>query len=332
MTAAPATESALPRPRRWRRRLLRWGVAIFLVVNGASFVAAWTMTHYEAPGTAEAAPRSAWQKASLVATHLAMSRAHNSHTPEQWHLPYTTLHYPGAHKLDLETWRIPGEAGRPTVLMFHGYGGCKSNLLSKAQEFHAMGCETWMVDFHGNGGSAGTSTTIGYAEADDVLATIQQAATMRGTKQPLILSGTSMGAAAILCAIHRYHVQADALILECPYDRLVTTVGNRCRLLGLPTFPSADLVVFWGGLQQSFNGFELNPVDYAREVQCPALLLQGECDERVGLDHARKIATALGAHGTFDIFAGVGHGIPLGSRWRKDVTEFFAANRLSPGS
>ena len=326
-------EAAHPiKPRRWRRLALRLTAIVFVISNVAAFLIAWAATHYEAPGETHnrARPGSPWQKFESYATHLAMPRPQGATNPSRWNLPYTTVHYPGAEHLNLEAWRIAGKEGSPTVLLFHGHGAGKTSTLGAAKEFHEVGCETWMVDFHGSGGSAGSTTTIGYSEADDVLATVREALAAHPQKQPMILYGTSMGAAAILCAIHRYHLQPDALILECPYDRLVTTIGNRCRPLGLPAFPSAELVVFWGGVQRGFNGFSLNPVDYARDVHCPTLLLQGDCDRCVGLDHAREIANALGKQCTFDIFPGIGHTIPVREQWHRDVTAFLETNGLIP--
>ena len=56
--------------------------------------------------------------------------------------------------------------------------------------------------------------------------------------------------------------------------------------MGLPAFPCAQLLVFWGGMQCGFDGFAHNPVEYARHVACPTLLLQGEQDTRARLQDA----------------------------------------------
>ena len=218
------------------------------------------------------------------------------------------------------------------VLLFHGYAASKACLDLPAEEFHALGCETWMVDFHGSGGSTGCTTTAGYDEAEDVAAAVRQALAKRPAPAPMILYGTSMGAAAILCAVHRFQVQPDALILECPFDRLLSTVGNRCHELCLPAFPAANLMVFWGGVQSDFNGFAFNPVEYAREVRCPTLLMQGDLDTHVGLANSREIAAALGEHGTFQLFPGAGHemlswkSMPA---WRNGVRAFLATHGLA---
>jgi dipeptidyl aminopeptidase/acylaminoacyl peptidase len=38
---------------------------------------------------------------------------------------------------------------------------------------------------------------------------------------------------------------------------------------------------FWGGFQHGFSGVQHNPVDYAREVDCPVLLMNGALNDRV---------------------------------------------------
>jgi hypothetical protein len=335
MPATPATTRPL---RRTIRRLWTFCLVLFFlglfVVNGAAYLAARSMTHYvpKADRPHFHVPMTAWDKTRFFAGALALPRPVNHLTPGDRRLDYETLHFRGAHGLQLEVWRIPGEEGQPVVLLFPGYCGSKDFLLPNAQDFHNLGFETWLVDFHGAGGSQGRTTTIGWDEADDVAAAGREAARLR-PGAPQIFFGTSLGAAAILRAEHLHTIQPAALILECPYDRLVTTVGHRFSALGLPAFPLADLLAFWGGEQMGFNAFAMNPVDYARDVRCPALLIEGDRDFRVGLPNARAIARALGEYGTFELFVGQGHASYLQhapDQWRKSVQGFLTANISAP--
>ena len=116
-----------------------------------------------------------------------------------------------------------------------------------------------------------------------------------------------MGGAAVLRAVAKKGVTPNALILESPFDSLLTTVSNRFHALGLPAFPSAGLLVFWGSVQHGFNGFEHNPADYAQAVRCPVLLLHGESDPRVTTKQARDIYTRLGVYKEFVEFPAAGH-------------------------
>ena len=302
----------------------------FIAVNGAAYLAARSMTHYvENAGRPHFhVPMTSWDKTRLFLGTLSLPRPVNHLTPADRRLDYDTLHFPGAHGLQLEVWRIPGQEGQPIVLLFPGYCGSKDSLLSYAREFHGLGYETWLVDFHGVGGSQGRTTTIGWDEADDVAAAGREAARLR-PGAPQLFFGTSLGAAAILRAEHLHTIEPAALILESPYDRLVTTVGHRFTALGLPAFPLADLLTFWGGEQMGFNAFSMNPVVYARNVDCPTLLLEGDRDSRVGVPNSRAIAQALGSHGTFELLAGLGHASYLQhapDQWRRSVQGFLTAN------
>jgi pimeloyl-ACP methyl ester carboxylesterase len=142
-----------------------------------------------------------------------------------------------------------------------------------------MGYNTLLVDFIGSGGSEGNQTTIGSKEAGNVK-TCYDYLRSKGEKN-ICLFGTSMGAAAILKSIHDYHILPEGIVIECPYGTMYQTVCARFHTMRVPVFPMAGLLVFWGGLENGFNAFALNPADYARDVRCPALLLYGEQDEKV---------------------------------------------------
>ena len=98
-----------------------------------------------------------------------------------------------------------------------------------------------------------------------------------------------------------------ALLLEAPFDRLLATTRNRCRTAGLPAFPLAELLVFWGGVQHGYSGFTHNPVAYAESVECPTLFLHGDSDIRVAPAEAREVFDRLPGKKTWALLAGAGH-------------------------
>jgi pimeloyl-ACP methyl ester carboxylesterase len=125
--------------------------------------------------------------------------------------------------------------------------------------------------------------------------------------QPGVLFGYSMGSAAILRAVAVHWIEPRGLILECPFDSLLHTVGHRCTAMHLPSFPLAHLLVLWGGVQHGFNGFSHNPANYARRVSCPVLLLHGDNDQRVNRSEAESIFANLQGEKQLIELAGVGH-------------------------
>ncbi len=326
--AVPTTPA---RPRRSLVRRMAWlaflpGGLVALVFGTMTWMQAWGMTHYQPAETRSTRLRELTSagKARFLFTGPTVRRMGNVSAPDQRGLPFTTRFFRNAAGQKLEAWEILAGGGGPLVLMFPGYGGSKDTLLAAAVEFHRLGCSAWLVDFAGIGGSEGNITTIGWREAGDVTAAVRAAQAAQPGRR-LVLYGTSMGAAAILRAVHLGEVQPAALVLECPFDRLVSTIGNRCSLIGLPRQPFSTGVVFWAGLQQGYNGFDHNPVDYARSVRCPTLLMQGGRDQLVGLDRARRIATALGKNGTFQVFPEAGHAflvVNAAEPWRANVRRF----------
>jgi uncharacterized protein len=192
--------------------------------------------------------------------------------------------------------------------------------------FHELGYGAVLVDFYGSGGSSGSGTTIGVKEAQDVAATVDYARrTWKDRK--IVLYGISMGGAALLRAVAVNGVKPDAVIIEATFDTLLNTGKNRFRSMRLSGWPFAELLLFWGSVQSGFNFFSHNPVDYARSVNWPALILHGEKDERVTLDEARTIASAMGTNSRFVAFSGVPHMPIVDARpeqWRWEVEKFLA--------
>jgi alpha-beta hydrolase superfamily lysophospholipase len=161
-------------------------------------------------------------------------------------------------------------------------------------------------------------------EADDVAAASEYIS-RRWPERKIVLYGISMGGAAVLRAIAEEGVEPDAVIVEAAFDSLLNTARNRCRAMGLPGSPLAELLLFWGSVQNRFNFFSHNPADYARTVNQPALILHGEQDDRAPVDQGRRIARAIGANARFVSYAGVSHMPIVEARpeeWTRDLAAF----------
>jgi hypothetical protein len=290
--------------KRWVRMCLAVIMA-FVALNVVAYRHAWRMTHFSNAATRTSSPEklSAFGKLSVLVTGVTLPRPELSAISVEHRV--VTFHT--ADGIQLEAWDIPVAEPRGVALMFHGYAVSKSAMLGEAEVFRGLGLRTVLVDLRGSGGSDGDVTTLGWCESADVAAAVSWA---RGEwpEQPLILYGQSLGAAAILRAMAVDGMRADGIILECPYDRLLTTVGNRYHAMHLPAFPFAQLLVFWGGVQHGFNAFRLNPVDYAASVTCPALVIGGERDLWALPDEVRRVADALGGTTQCHIFEHTGHG------------------------
>ena len=255
---------------------------------------------------------------------VSLPRPENNRTPKDIELPFETRSFSGAFGLTIEGWLIPSSASKGLVILFHGNGTSKSSLLPAAKVIHQDGWDCFLLDFHGSGGSAGTTTSIGWFEATDVAEAYNRVRVAYRNK-PVVLYGASMGSAAILRAIAENGIQPDGIILEQPFDTLLNTVRQRYKAMGLPATPFAELLVLYGGLNRGFNGFDHNPATYAREVTCRALVLNGELDDRATPVQAENVFRNLGGKKTKKQFARLGHVSFAEARpgvWRAVVNDF----------
>jgi uncharacterized protein len=312
--------------------------AAFVLLNFLAYRHARSMTHFAPSGRgigkadswrARTEPHSLFERVRLALNGLVIERPREDLRSHGFDLPYEVHDYPGGAGR-LAAWFIPHAEAAGLVVLFHGYATCKARLLPEVRAFHDLGYACFLVDFRGSGDSEGDRTSIGYYEADDVERTV---AYVRGRwpDEPLILFGQSMGAAAILRAGARHAIAPDAVVLECPFDRLLSTVEARFAVAGLPVFPAAQLLVFWGGVQQGFNGFAHNPAEYARRTTCPALLLHGTDDARVSCRQIRTIYQNLGGEKHLYFFEGIGHESYAALRpeqWKECVARFLHSRVL----
>ena len=210
------------------------------------------------------------------------------------------------------------------VILFHGYFASKSENLGYAREFHKLGYSTFLVDFMGSGGSTGNQTTVGFKESRDVKEAYHYIR-QQFPEQDVILFGSSMGAVSILKAIHDYQLGPDKIIIECPFGKMKTTVEKRFETMGVPSFLLADLLMFYGGVQNDFNTFGHNPTKYAKAVDMPCLLLYGEQDTKVTRSETDAIFKNLKGVKKLQTFPKSGHqNYLINSRkpWIKAVSAF----------
>jgi hypothetical protein len=244
--------------------------------------------------------------------------------PAELALDCRVLSVPGPPGITLASWYCNRGRGTPLIILFHGYAAEKTSLVSEARAFLDLGASVLLVDFRGSGGSSESYTTVGVHEAEDVAAGVRYARA-KLSHDNVFLFGRSMGAAAILRAVHVHGIHPDGVMLEAVFDTLLNAVRHRFRAMKVPAFPSAELLVFWGGRQWGFDGFRHNPVEYAVSVRCPVLLMHGARDPRVSLTEARRVYEAIPGNKTFVTFAQTGHESYLSknaSQWRTAVERF----------
>lgn len=325
-TSAPSTRLKLWLQSPWCKAALLTLLLSGAALNAIAYMQARSMTHYVEAGKRTARPEtlSLSQKAWIVLTGVELPRPVNYQTPEAVGLPYQTDQIALPNQETLEAWFVPSEPSRGVVLLFPPYGASKQALLAPSKIFHQLGYDTLLVDFRGAGGSSGSETTLGIREAEDVAQAVSYVQ-QKWAGRPIFLYGASMGSVAVMRAVAHKGVTPSAVILESPFDRLLHTVRHRFEAMGMPSFPGAELIVWWGGWQQQIDGFAHNPIEYAKAIKCPVLLMYGEYDKRVTLQEVKSILDTLPGQKQLIVFSAVGHGSLASEdpqKWQQQVQQF----------
>ena len=308
-------------------------LAGFAALNVLAYRHARAMMHY-APGGArtekpEALAPFAKLRVLFVGVHLPRPADERPPTALAPDAQVLTIPVPG--DVTLSAWYAGQGPDVPLAIFFHGYSTEKTRLLLEAHNVRAMGASVLLVDFRGSGGSSEDYTTLGWLEAEDVAAAVRFAQNHL-PHSALVLYGQSMGSAAILRAVHAHGVAPDAVILESVFDSMLGTIRNRFDAMGVPSFPNAELLTFWGGRPFGFDGFAHNPVDYAASLHCPVLFLHGADDPRATLAEGRRVFDAVPGPKRFVAFDAVGHDSYAARHpeaWRAAVRDFLA-HHLAP--
>jgi pimeloyl-ACP methyl ester carboxylesterase len=298
----------------------------FVFLNVLAYIHVHSMMEFTNSGEPTAKPESLsfFDKMKALLTGINIPRPYGNRCPSDVGMEYRSVNIPVEQNILLGAWYIGDDISKPLIILFHGYADDKSSLLREAAAFRDMGLSVLLVDFRGSGESSESYSTIGYHEAEDVAATVRYAQN-NFQYSSLVLFGRSMGAAAVLRAVDKFGTIPDAIIAESVFDRMVSAVRNRFRVMGVPSFPNTELLMFWGGIRKRFDGFDHNPVEYARNVTCPILFLHGTDDQRTLLREARHVYNSVHGQKFFGEFQGAGHEAFLKSfpvEWKGIVSEF----------
>ncbi len=176
-----------------------------------------------------------------------------------------------------------------TIVLCHGYRGSKESLYRFADMFPSY--NLLYFDFRGHGESEGDYVTIGDLESYDVEAAVAFAK-KRYPGKPLVILGVSMGASAALKALDRNPHLADAIVLDSPYAVLLEIMQSAYDAEApMPRFPFFNLT-YYGGRYLAGCDFAVNPQEYMKNLQIPAILIHSCTDDFINPDHAMRLFAA----------------------------------------
>ncbi len=211
--------------------------------------------------------------------------------------------------LALGGWWIPTETqSRGAVIVCSGQNGSLDKDVRQAVPLHRAGFDVLLFDWRAHGRSEGNTVTLGALEQADLFGALDFLEAERGIESVGVF-GLSMGAGvALLVAAQDSRIRA--LALDGAWPRLDELLTGYMRRRGFPA-PLARAVAWLtllaASLRTQYQLYRANPVDLAKRVRAPALLIHGEADPFVSSAEVEALAARL--RGEVEVWrvAGAGH-------------------------
>ena len=259
--------------------------------------------------------------------------------PKRYGLEYERVSFSTDDGLTLRGWFIPATSETPnltaheertgnacaTILVGHGYPFDKANILRHALFLHSR-FNLLFFDFRYFGESDGAFTTAGLLETQDVHAAVKYA------KERADVDPTRIGAFGFSLSASAFIMAQDpalkAIVADSPYASLEQVVERQFFFLPGPTkWPLVALTKVYAWLLFGLRITDAVPAEAATELRNPLLLIHGDADSQIPVEHSREIyASANPATTQIWIVPGADHGFAhaLASyQYEIRVREFF---------
>lgn len=289
-----------------KHRIRRWVVSLIVLVTlwlGASAAVVVKLTRRPRARFAEPAPTVTW--GTLEALRLKTR-----------------------DNQDVGAWYVAGRDDAASFLILHGNKGSRRNSLKYAEVLAAEGCAVLMPSLRCHGDSSGEVHDVGLSARLDVVAAVEFLERRRPGR-PVLVLGTSMGAAAAIFASGELGGRVRRYILESPYQDLKTAVWNRTdAYLPSPLHQIAYAGLRLAGLALLPQLDDISPLKAIDGVppDVPVLILAGDADPFARPEEARALFDRVKTHGRLVMLPASTHDVSLFAlnrdRYVQEVRDF----------
>ena len=233
----------------------------------------------------------------------------------------------------LDGWYLAGQDGAPVVVFVHGVGVTRTacGMTRIAADLNSRGFGALMFDLRGHGLSGGKRLSGGWHERLDVLGAYDYLCGRGFAPEKIGMLGLSMGSGAVaLAAAEEPGIRA--VVLDSPYARASEMVVQETSIkMHIPKWLAA---VFRPCAEYlASRVFEIDipamaPVESVRDLGYPVLIIHSTDDDRIPLEHGRRVHRAAPEGSVLWEVADSGHNeasTDHPSEYAGRVAEYFAS-------
>jgi pimeloyl-ACP methyl ester carboxylesterase len=225
---------------------------------------------------------------------------------------WSDVSFLSSDNLQLSAWFIPveGEESSPTLIFVHGLGSNREELLDQAKLLYDYGYSALLLDLRNHGQSQGEITSLGYQEVLDIEGAVDYLMNRPEVDRDRIgLVGHSMGGAVVIRAAARIS-QVKATIAESAFTSIEDNISQGVRqLTGLPPFPFAPMVIWFGEREAGAKIQLVRPIDDLSQISPRAIMfIHGELDPLVDMSNSQRLYEAAKEPKALYLIPDAGHG------------------------
>ncbi len=217
--------------------------------------------------------------------------------PCDFRLAYKDVTFATADHILLKAWWVPtGEFSEKTIILMHGWGMNRSDILKHTYFLRDLGYNLFYFDFRALGESGGEMSSVGYLERKDVRGAIAYLKQHYGAHCKKIgLYGISMGGMVAL-AEAASNPEIACVAAEAPYFSYRRVVARWAWVhYRIPYFPLIPIMLHYVRRTLQANPERYSPqYTISKIAPRPVLIIHGRQDNLVPVAHARRLYRQAG--------------------------------------
>jgi pimeloyl-ACP methyl ester carboxylesterase len=204
--------------------------------------------------------------------------------PDLYKLVYEPINFKTKDDVTLKGWFIASKNKTDkTIILLHGWGSNKSNVLSNVHFLNEAGYNLFCFDFRCCGESGGKISSIGYLETKDFDAAMDFLRTYKAESSKKIgIYSISMGASVAIYQAPRYP-QIKCLVAEAAFGSYGKAVARWAWVKRkIPYYPCIPLTLLFVRMKLKSDPEKFSPIYHIDKVSPkPIFFIHGSCDNLV---------------------------------------------------
>lgn len=203
-------------------------------------------------------------------------------------------------------WFARGDPGFGGVLLLHGVGADRRQMLDRARFLHKEGYSALLIDLPAHGESDGARITFGAREGKAVRAALKFLREQLDPRERMAVIGMSLGAASLVLA--KPDPPPNAVVLESMYSTITEAVANRLELaVGRVARAFTPLLTWQFPVRLGIWPGELEPLTAIASLRAPVLIVSGDRDLHTTLAETQRLFQAASEPKDLWIVEGAAH-------------------------